>query len=267
MSQNMYETILIKRERGRCYLTLNRPESRNAMTTLMIREMQCVLDEIRDDPSIRSLIMRGASGTFCAGGDLQEFQLLFQGDISKQQIAAENRLLGTFLTALNELPQVVVMLVEGAAIGGGLGLICAGDIAIATEDTKFALSETSLGIPPAQIAAFVVQRIGLAHARRLMLTGARIRTDDAEALGLIDATVENSDALDAAANALLTQIERCSPHANAATKAILRSTQRDPLERTLDLASQLFTDCIQSDDGREGIAAFLEKRKTKWTIG
>ena len=211
--------------------------------------------------------MRGTGGTFCAGGDLKEFQQLFQNNNSTQQVADENRLLGKFLTALNELPQTVVMLVEGAAIGGGLGLICVSDIAIATADTRFALSETSLGIPPAQIAAFVVQRVGLTHARRLMLTGARFNGDDAARLGLVHSTVPDAEELDKAADRLLTQIERCSPNANAATKAILQSTQNAAIPTTLDMASKLFAECIHSDDGREGVAAFHEKRKTNWTTG
>jgi len=100
-----------------------------------------------------------------------------------------------------------------------------------------------------------------------MLTASRFRADKAERLGLVHATVSGSKELDVVAEGMLMKIERCSPHANATTKAILQSTQRDTLETTLDLASALFADSIQSDDGREGIAAFLEKRKTTWTTG
>jgi len=262
--QTEYKTIIVERQESRCYVTLNRPEVRNALTGEMITELTAVLDTIHADRTIRTLILRGAGGFFCAGGDIKGFKQLFQDDFSAERAAAENREAGSFLDRLNQLPQTVVMLVEGAAIGGGLGLVCTSDIAIATADTRFALSETTLGVPPAQIAAFVVQRIGFTQSRRLMMTAARFKGDEAEKLGLVHFAVADSNALEQKAEEILQQIERCGPQANAITKEILHSTQSQPLNDTLDMAAQGFAAAIQSDEGHEGVAAFLEKRKPIW---
>lgn len=235
------------------------------MSAEMIGELTAVLDKIEADRSIRALVMRGTGGWFCAGGDIKGFKQIFQGGATPEQIATENRELGDFLIKLNSLPQVVVMLVEGAAIGGGFGLVCCSDIAIATADTRFSLSETSLGIPPAQIAAFVVQRLGLTQTRRLMMTAARFKGDEAEKLGLIHYSVADTAALEEQAEAVLRAVERCGPGANAVTKQILQTAVSHDLPDTLDIASKLFAKAMLSEEGHEGIAAFLEKRKPSWT--
>ncbi|MEM7343440.1 MAG: enoyl-CoA hydratase/isomerase family protein [Chloroflexota bacterium] len=264
MSQTEFNNILVERKESRYYVTLNRPEVRNALTGETVAELTRILDQIEDDRAIRTLILRGAGGFFCAGGDIKAFKQLFQGEFSAEQVAAENRAAGHFFTRLNQLPQTVLMLVEGAAVGGGLGLVCTSDVAITTADTRFALSETSLGVPPAQIAAFVVQRIGFTQARRLMLTAARFKGDEAEQLGLVHFSVPDSEALEQKAEEILQQIERCGPQANAITKEILHSTQSQPLENTLDMAARRFATAMQSEEGREGVAAFLEKREPAW---
>ena len=138
-----------------------------------------------DDRSVRTLILRGKGGTFCAGADLKGFKSGAQGgEPNEDEVARGNRNFGDLMLKLNEQPQVVIMLVDGAAIGGGLGLCCVGDVTIVTRDAKFRLSETSLGIPPAQIAPFVTERVGLTHARRLMLTGARFNGAEAVQYGI-----------------------------------------------------------------------------------
>jgi len=163
---------------------LNRPESKNALADEMVAELHAVLDAVRDDRSLRTLVIRGEGGVFCAGGDIKAFKTSLQ-DVppSAEDVARGNRSFGDLMLKLNEQPQTVIMLVEGAAIGGGLGLCCVGDITIVTRDAKFRLSETSLGIPPAQIAPFVTERVGLTQARRLMLTGARFTGEEAVRLG------------------------------------------------------------------------------------
>ncbi len=264
MVQETYQTILVERKGLRCTVTLNRPKVRNALSSEMMAELSTMLDSIEDDRSIRVLILRGAEGWFCAGGDIKGFKQAFQGGMTAEEVAADNRGLGDFLIRLNELPQVVMMLVEGAAIGGGFGLVSVSDIAIATADTRFSLSETSLGIPPAQIAAFVVQRIGLTQARRLMMTAARFKGEEAERLGLVHYSVADAAALEAKAEEILGQIERCGARANMITKGILHSTQRDVLTETLAMASRGFAKAMLSEEGREGVAAFLEKRSPNW---
>ncbi len=259
-----FSTILVEQKGGRCYVTLNRPKSRNALNNTMVAELTELCDQLTLDNTIRSLILQGAGGWFCAGGDIKQFQKLFQGELSEEACSAENRAIGSLLQKLNHLPQTVIMLVEGAAIGGGFGLVCVSDIAIATADTRFALTETTLGIPPAQIAPFVVSRIGLHQARRLMLSAARFKGAEALALGLVDFQVADQAELMQKAEAILSMIERCGPQANALTKQILHSIGKQPLAETLDMAADQFAMAMLSPEGREGIAAFIEKRPANW---
>ena len=164
---------------------LNRPEARNALSAEMVDELGAVLDATRDDRSLRTIILRGKGGFFCAGGDIKGFKSDLQGGApDRDEVARGNRSFGDLMIKLNEQPQTVIILVEGAAIGGGLGLACVGDITIVTRDARFRLSETSLGIPPAQIAPFVTERVGLTQARRLMLTGARFQGEEAVHYGI-----------------------------------------------------------------------------------
>lgn len=246
-------------------ICLNRPKAYNALSTEMADELSQVLMAVRDDRTIRVLIIRGNGGTFCAGGDIKGFKNAMQGTMQADEVVGTNRLFGQLMMLVNEQPQVVVMLIEGAAIGGGLGLACVGDVTITTKDAKFRLSETSLGIPPAQIAPFVCDRVGLTQARRLMLTGARFNGTDAVGYGVAHYVVENAEALEAQCQHVLEQILLCAPNANAMTKSILFEALRRPREEALNFAAAGFTVCILSEEGREGIAAFIEKRPPKWS--
>ena len=182
---NLPETsqILLEQDGSVLTLWLNQPETRNALTEVMTNEIHATLDAIRDDRSIRTLLLRGKGGFFCAGGNLKDFDAGQKVEIDESELASHiakgNRSFGELLIKLNEQPQTVIALVEGAAIGGGLGLACLSDVCIVTRDARFRLSETSLGIPPAQIAPFVTERVGLTQARRLMLTGAKFKGEEA----------------------------------------------------------------------------------------
>ena len=178
----------------------------------------------------------------------------------RQAIAA----LATLMIKLNEQPQVVIILVEGAAIGGGLGLACVADVTLVTADARFRLSETSLGIPPAQIAPFVTERVGLTQARRLMLTGARFKGEEAVALGIAHGVATDTADLEAQCETILGHIKACAPGANAVTKGILFESLRRPRAEALDFASRGFANCMLSPEGLEGVAAFVEKRPASW---
>ena len=159
-----YETLLLRRERARLHVTLNRPDVKNALNPTLIAELRAVFQTLRDRRDIKVVILRGAGGTFCAGADLKNMEQSFTeaprlGE--KDPIALNNREYGTFLEMVNTTPQVVVAAVEGYAIAGGFGLLCVSDVAICTEDAGFAMSETAIGIVPAQIAPFVAARIGI----------------------------------------------------------------------------------------------------------
>jgi isohexenylglutaconyl-CoA hydratase len=268
MENSAMETLLLKRTGGCFHVTLNRPEARNALSEEMVDELRAVAIGIAEDPSIRALVLRGAGGTFCAGGDIKGFRASFETPPPKlgepDPIATHNRRFGEFLTVLDSLPQTVVAVVEGMAFGGGFGLACIADVTIATSDARFALSETTLGVIPAQIAPFVVRRIGLSQARRLALTAARLDGTAALAIGLVHMIASGGPELEATLARVLTDLGRCAPGANAATKAILRMSAERPLAQVLDDAATQFALCLRGDEGRDGVAAFIEKRPARW---
>jgi isohexenylglutaconyl-CoA hydratase len=246
-------------------ISFNRPESRNSLSAEMVDELLAVLQAVQDDRSIRSIVLQGSGGVFCAGGDIKGFKSSMQEDMNHAEVAASNRSFGVLMTQLNEQPQVVVVLVEGAAIGGGLGLACVADLTIVTKDAQFRLSETSLGIPPAQIAPFVTERVGLTQARRLMLTGARFKGEEAVSLGVAHLVAEDAVDMQRLCEQNLSYIEQCAPAANATTKAIVFESLRKSRSAALDFAANGFADCMLSDEGREGVAAFVEKRSPSWS--
>ena len=256
------QDLLLEQRGSVLTIWLNRPQAKNSLSPQMIDELHSVLDAVRDDRSVRTLILRGKGGTFCAGADLKGFKSGAQGGApDEDEVARGNRSFGDLMLQLNEQPQVVIMLVDGAAIGGGLGLCCVGDVTIVTRDARFRLSETSLGIPPAQIAPFVTERVGLTHARRLMLTGARFNGAEAVQYGIGHLLAQDAADLDTQCAIVLEQIAQCAPGANAVTKSIVFTAMRLPRPQALDFASRGFASCMLSDEGREGIAAFVEKRK------
>jgi isohexenylglutaconyl-CoA hydratase len=259
------EHLILERKGSVLRVWFNRPQAKNSLSPELIDELHAVLDAAAQDKSLRTLILRGKGDVFCAGADLKGASADQQGGApTEDDVARGNRSFGDLMIKLNEQPQTVVMLVEGAAIGGGLGLCCVGDVTIVTRDAKFRLSETSLGIPPAQIAPFVTERVGLTQARRLMLTGARFTGEDAVRYGIGHILAEDSADLDARCNEVLAQIALCAPGANAVTKSIVFEALRRPRAEALDFAARGFARCMLGEEGREGVAAFIEKRKPKW---
>jgi isohexenylglutaconyl-CoA hydratase len=183
----------------------------------------------------------------------------------RDPVAIQNRRFGTFLSRFDSLPQTIVVVVEGAAFGGGLGLAAIGDVVIATAGTRFAMSETGLGIVPAQIAPFVAARVGVPEARRLALTGLRFDGREAGRIGLVHHVCEDVAALEATLAKVLTEIGCCAPGANAATKRLLLASRTVPLDPLLDQAADAFAAALRGAEGQEGVTAFLEKRKPGWT--
>lgn len=260
--------LLVEQQGSRLYVTINRPESRNALSHEVVQELSSVIDAIAEDRSIRTVILRGAGGTFCAGGDIKSFQESFQSsaptDGSRDPIALNNRAFGDFMIKMNSMPQTLVGIIEGAAFGGGLGLVCATDIAICMADTKFALSETGLGIPPAQIAPFVLQRVGITTARHIALSGSRFNGERAKELGLVHYVVKDAEELEATLKQALNDIGKCAPGANAETKRILMDAQRKPLEEVLDYAADAFARQLRGPEGQSGVMAFIQKQPAAW---
>ncbi|MBG4721864.1 isohexenylglutaconyl-CoA hydratase [Pseudomonas aeruginosa] len=262
MSLPHCETLLLEPVEGVLRITLNRPQSRNAMSLAMVGELRAVLAAVRDDRSVRALVLRGAGGHFCAGGDIKD--MAGARAAGAEAYRTLNRAFGSLLEEAQAAPQLLVALVEGAVLGGGFGLACVSDVAIAAADAQFGLPETSLGILPAQIAPFVVRRIGLTQARRLALTAARFDGREALRLGLVHFCEAAADALEQRLEETLEQLRRCAPNANAATKALLLASESGELGALLDDAARQFAEAVGGAEGSEGTLAFVQKRKPVW---
>lgn len=256
------ETLLLNLEAGVLHVTLNRPDSRNAMSLAMVDELRAVLAAVHGDLSVRAIVLRGAGGHFCAGGDIKDMAGARAAGADAYRTL--NRAFGSLLEEAQHTPQVLIAVLEGAVLGGGLGLACVCDIAIARQDASFGLPETSLGILPAQIAPFVVGRIGLTQTRRLALTAARFDGSEAERLGLVHFSEPDDASLQARLQQVLSQVRQCAPQANAATKALLLATQSQTLGPLLDSAAEQFAAAVTGAEGVEGTLAFVQKRKPSW---
>ena len=260
------ETLLLDLQDSVLTVTLNRPHKRNSMNYKLVCEMLDVFDAIEKRDDIRALVLEGAGGIFCAGGDISDMRLVEGVDNADGRGAPWhfNRSFGRLITRANALPQVVIVLLEGIVLGGGFGLACVSDVAIVDRNTQFALPETGLGIVPAQIAPFVVQRIGLAHARRLALLGERIDGLEAQELGIAHYLTEGRDSMDDRLAKVLAKLKNCAPKANATTKALMLKVGVEEHEGLLDSAADAFTRALEGDEGCEGTKAFKDKRKPTW---
>src|SRR5690606_29934894 len=176
-----------------------------------------------------------------------------------------NRRFGAMVSRAERLPAVLVCVLEGAVLGGGFGLACVSDVALAAGDARFGLPETGLGVIPAQIAPFVVRRIGLTQARRLALTGGRFDGHGAQALGVVHEVADSTEELEQRLRQVLEQIRRCAPHANRVTKQLVLSVDEQPLDAVLDHAARDFADAVNSEEGQEGTLAFVQKRAPSWS--
>jgi len=269
MSLPETETLLLSQEDHVLHITLNRPKARNAMSLKMVQELMATFESIAHDEAIRAVVLRGAEGHFCAGGDIKDMANARMAAAQKKSedddpYYALNREFGRMITHANQIPQVLIVVTEGAVLGGGFGLACISDVALSADDAQFGLPETGLGIPPAQIAPFVVSRIGLTQARRLALLGARFKGSEAQQLGIVHESFADTAALEEALAKVLKQVKRCAPMANRVTKALMLGVGQEPIEQLLDGAAQSFSDAVQGSEGQEGTMAFMQKRLPKW---
>ncbi len=261
------ESILLEQQGGILTLWLNRPESRNAMSLNMVNAIQQVFSAIASDLSIRAVILRGQGGHFCAGGDIKDMAGLrveATNAGSLKPYADFNRKFGAMIQQVEYAPQTIVAVLEGAVLGGGFGLACVSDVAIAHDSAQFGLPETGLGILPAQIAPFVVKRVGLTTARRLALLGLRFDAKTALELGVIHQVAADDAALATQLEQVIQQIKHTAPYASRATKALLHRSTNEQLDTLLDDAAQQFAQAVGSAEGMEGTLAFIQKREPSW---
>lgn len=256
-----FDTLAVAITPPFAFITLNRPDVKNAMNAQMVRDLIAAFEALRDQRDARAVVLSGAGGTFCAGGDIKELAAAFQS--GHPEALGDASTLDHLLRLVNQAPQVVIARVQGAAMGGGFGLVCVSDIAIASSDAKLGLPEVRLGLVPALISPYVIQRLGLTRARELMLTGRRFGAQEAEAYGLVHEFCDVSD-IESRINDLLEQIRQCSPNALKACKQLIFAVADRPPEDTLEYRANLLTDLRRSDDGMEGMLSFVQKRKPNW---
>lgn len=245
--------------------TLNDPAARNALSDAMVVGLYEACLRAQQDSTLRVVILTGAPGAFCAGGSLGSFasaigQPLQPGE--DDPLIALNRGFGDVLHALCALPQLLVCAVDGAAMGGGLGLVCCADHVIATERSSFAAPEVTLGLPPAQIAPFVWQRLGATAARQWLLQGRSYRAAEAQALGLVDELVADG-ALAAALPERVQAMKRAAPGAVAGTKRLLQRL-RGEVPDLRGEAAIAFASALRGPEAAGGLAAFAKKQPAPW---
>jgi isohexenylglutaconyl-CoA hydratase len=246
-------------------LTLADPQRQNALSAEMVAAIDQVLEAAPQD--LAALVVEGEGGVFSAGADLKSLSAALAKPPTPGEtdpLHALNALGGRFFARFAAAPFVTVAVVDGAAVGGGMGLAAAADIVVATPKARFALTETSLGIPPAQIAPYLIARLGERVVRHLALTGARLDGREATAVGLADLYCEGDEERDAQVAALLIAIERCAPGANAETKRLFRTCRAEPPDIHVETAARSFAAALRGPEGREGLAAFVGKRAPSW---
>ena len=264
--------VLVEQVGAVLHITLNRPESRNAMSLQMVAELRQVLAAAEgragQSDAVRVVVLRGAGGHFCAGADLKDMagarMRAMQGaPDGVDPIAQVNAEFGQLCVAYARTPLAVVAVLEGTVMGGGFGLACVADVAIASETANFRLPETSLGVVPAQIAPFLVERLGYSQAKRLAVTGGRLDANAALRLGLVHEVV-SSDLIVPALDKVLADILTCAPGALAATKALMDQARLREPQDLVQSAAAIFSQAAQGPEGMEGMTAFIQKRKPAW---
>jgi methylglutaconyl-CoA hydratase len=246
-------------ERGISWITLARPDVRNAFDAELITQLGATLGRI--DPTSRAVVLRSEGDAFCAGADLNWMRSM--ANYTLAQNMADSRALAQLFRALDELPMPLVARVQGAAMGGGAGLVAVADIAVASTEAVFAFSEVRLGIVPAIVSPYVVRKIGAAHATALFSTGIRFDPRRAYEIGLVEA-VEEPAKLDGRIDFYLDAIVAGGPHAVNAAKRLVRDVADRSEAEVREMTVQRIAGIRVSDEGQEGMRAFLERRKPKW---
>jgi methylglutaconyl-CoA hydratase len=243
------------------HVVLARPEARNAFDGAMVHELRDAVGaaSVRDD--VRVIVLAGRGSVFCAGADVEWMKTV--AGFTREENLADARALFELFETIDRSPKAVVACVQGAALGGGAGLAAVADIVVAEEEAEFGFTEVRLGLVPAVISPYVVRKIGASAARELFLTGERFGAARAEAIGLVHRVVK-LDELDAAVDGRVREILQAAPGAVAAAKDLVRSVSGHPVEGVQELVCRRIAERRASDEGQEGLRAFLEKRKPGW---
>jgi len=255
------ERLELEIDDGVARLWLSRPEVRNAFDGRMVSELSRVLDELATSDSVRVIVLGGRGKVFSAGADLDWMKEL--AGFGREENLREAGEMAELFFALATSPKPVVARVQGAALGGGVGLVAACDIAVAAEGTRFGFPEVRLGLVPAVISPYVLSKIGESAAREYFLTGERFEAEKARELGLVRAVVPEGE-LDGAIDGRVRELLQAGPHAIAEAKALLRAVIARRVENVREDTVARIAAVRASAEGQEGLKAFLEKRKPDW---
>lgn len=261
MSESSENCVLYEKSGGAATVTLNRPVERNSFNDDVIAGLSGAFRLAADDADVRIVLLRGSGKVFSAGADLGWMKKA--ASLTEQENCEDALKMASMFETLYYCPKPTVAVVHGAAMGGAMGLIAACDIAIATDSTKFAFTEVLLGLAPAVIAPFVISKIGAANASRYFLTGEKFDAVTALKMGLVSSVVSDAHLNDAAAE-LATQLMKGSPAAHSEIKQLISMTAGFSPVEYRDYTSKLIARLRVSDDGREGLSSFFEKRLPKW---
>jgi methylglutaconyl-CoA hydratase len=246
------------------WIILDRPEIRNALSAQLMTQACTALEEAMRDPHVRSIVITGEGKAFSAGADLNEMKAMRTASTDDNVVNA--LAMSNFFYAISEAAKPVITRIQGPAIAGALGIIAASDYAVGVRTVSFAFTEVRIGIAPAMISPFIVWRIGAPRARRLFMTGESFTAEDACRIGLIDRVVDPEE-LDATIEEITKNFELCAPAAVAAAKRVVNRVADGPLDAHRRFTAELIAQLRASEEGQEGMAAFLEKRKPRWASG
>ena len=247
--------------RGVATLTLARVDKHNALSAQMMTELEEAARRLASDPAVRVVVLAAEGKTFCAGGDLAWMREQFDMDADTRRV--ESRRIATVLGALYDLPQPLIGRVQGNALGGGVGLVSVCDVAIGVTGAKFGFTETRLGLIPANIGPYVLARMGGTRASEVFMSARVFGAEEAVRLNLLSRTVE-PDGLDDAIEAEVLPYLSCAPGAVAEAKALMRDLAGRVTPEQVDLAIDALARRWQSDEAREGVGAFFDKRAPSW---
>ena len=257
------DVLQIERRGSAAWLWLNRPEMRNALNGELQDFLLEALRNLENEKNIRVIVLAGRGAAFCAGGDLSRMEQ--SAKMTQARSKAEAGRFAKLLYRMYTCPKPLIARVHGAAFAGGMGLAAACDLVVAAEDAEFCLPEVRIGLVPAMISPYIVRAMGAQQARRYVLTGERLAAREAYRLGFVHECVPAAE-LDACVETLAQQLARCGPGALARSKALLRKVAKAPISPQLGAeTARVLAETRADGEAREGIRAFLEKRRPKWS--
>lgn len=259
---NLYTDLTLD-DKGVAWLTLDRPEVHNAFDDIMIEQLIEALETTDRDPNVRLLVLRATGKNFSAGADLAWMKRMAKN--SHQQNLEDAERLALLMKRLNDFTKPTLALIKGAVYGGAVGLAACCDIVIATKGSSFCLSEVRIGLIPAVISPYVIRAIGERQARRYFITAEPFNASTAQQLGLVHELADDDSELDSIGQRLLKQLHNNSPQAVVAAKSLIHAVSHQTIDQALiSDTAQRIADIRVSDEGQEGLTAFLNKRQPKW---